>query len=90
MRHQHHSQSASTVPRMEASWIAASISNLDRHAQLLDQDIAAEEERAQVFDRSHPAYPILARTLTARRDNLSATIAALEKRLASFQALCRV
>jgi hypothetical protein len=72
------------------SWIAALISNLDRHAQLLDQDIAAEEERAQVVDRSHPGYPILARTLTARRDNLSATIAALEKRLASLQALCRV
>jgi hypothetical protein len=75
---------------MEASWIAGLISNLDRHAELLDQDIAAEEERAQVFDRSHPAYPIVARTLTARRDNLSATIVALEKRLASFQALCRV
>jgi hypothetical protein len=88
MRHQHYSQSASTVPRMEASWIAALISNLHRHAQLLDQDIIAEQERAQVFDRSHPAYPILARTLTARRDNLSATISALEKRPASFQALC--
>jgi hypothetical protein len=75
---------------LEASWIVALISNLDRHVELLDQDIAVEEERAQVFDRSHPAYPILARTLTARRDNLSATIAALEKRLASFQALCRV
>jgi hypothetical protein len=75
---------------MEASRIVALISNLDRHAQLLDQDIAAEEERVQVFDRSHPAYPTLARTLTARRDNLSASIAALEKRLASFQALCRV
>jgi ABC-type transporter Mla subunit MlaD len=75
---------------MEASRIAALISNLDRHAQLLDQDIAAVEERAQVFDRSHPAYPVLARTLTARRDNLSATIAALQKRLASFQPLCPV
>ena len=88
MRHQNYSQSASTVPRMEASRIAVLISDLDRHAQLLDQDIIAEQERAQVFDRSHPAYPILARTLTARRDNLSATIAALEKRPASFQALC--
>jgi hypothetical protein len=73
---------------MEASRIAVLVSDLDRHAQLLDQDIAAEEERAQVFDRSHPAYPFLALTLTARRDNLSATIAALGKRLASFQALC--
>jgi hypothetical protein len=31
---------------MEASRIAVLISDLDRHAQLLDQDIAAEEERA--------------------------------------------
>jgi hypothetical protein len=64
------------------------ISNIDRHAQLLDQDIAEEEERAQVFYPSHPAYPILARALMARRDNLRTTIAALEKRLASLQALC--
>jgi hypothetical protein len=88
MRHQHQYESANAIAPRQASWIAALISNLDRHAQLLDQDIAAEEERAQVFDRSHPAYPILAQTLTARRDNLSATIAALEKRLASLQALC--
>ena len=56
---------------MEASWIAALISNLDRRTQLLDQDIAA--------------YPVLAATLTERRDNLRVTIAALKKRLASLQ-----
>jgi len=72
------------------SWIAALISNLDQRAQLLDQDIATEEQRAGVFDPSHHAYPILARTLTARRDNPRATIAALEKRLASLHAICRV
>jgi hypothetical protein len=33
-------------------------------------------------DPFDPNYPILARTLTARRDNLKDTIAALEKRLA--------
>jgi hypothetical protein len=54
---------------------------------LLDQDIVGEEKPAQVFDPSHPAYLILARTLTARRDNLRATVAALEKRIASLQAL---
>jgi hypothetical protein len=72
------------------SWIAALINNLDQRAQLLDQDIATEEERAGVFVPSHHAYPILAGTLTARRDNLRATIAALEKRLASLHAICRV
>ena len=88
MRHQHHSDSTNAIARREVSWIAALISNLDRRAELLDQDIAAEEERAQLLDLSHPAYPILAGTLTARRDNLRATIAALEKRLGSLQALC--
>jgi hypothetical protein len=90
MRHQHHPERANAVARMDVSWIAALIGNLDRRAQLLDQDIAAEEQRAGVLEASHPAYPILARTLTARRDNLRATIAALEKRLASLHAICRV
>ena len=90
MRHQHHPERANAVARRDVSWIAALISNLDRRAQLLDQDIAAEEERAQVFTPADAAYPILARTLRARRDNLRSTIAALEKRLASLQALCRV
>jgi hypothetical protein len=51
---------------------------------MLNSDIAAEEERAQVFDRSQPEYPILARMLAARRHNLTGTIAALERRLAAI------
>ena len=90
MRHQHQHESANAIAPRQMSWIAALISNLDQRAQLLDQDIATEEERAGVFDPSHHAYPILAGTLTARRDNLRATIAALEKRLASLHAICRV
>jgi hypothetical protein len=61
------------------------ISDLDRQVRILDHDIAAEEERARVFDPFNAAYPILARTLAARRDNLKETIAALEKWLASRQ-----
>ena len=90
MRHQHQHESANAIAPRQVSWIAALINNLDQRAQLLDQDIATEEERAQVFDPSHHAYPILATALTARRDNLRATIAALEKRLASLHAICRV
>ena len=65
MRHQHHSRSASTVPRMEASWIAGLISNLDRHAELLDQDIAAAEPGLQVFNATSPAVTLLAGGLVA-------------------------
>jgi hypothetical protein len=49
-------------------------------------DIATEEERARISDRSNSAYPILARTLAARRDNLRDTIAALEQRLTTIKA----
>jgi len=40
-----------------------------------------EEERARIFDRSDAAYPILARSVAARRDNLMDTVAALKERL---------
>ncbi len=64
--------------------ISALISDIDRHVRLLDCDITTEEERARVSDHRDAAYPILARTLATRRDNLRDTIAALETRLASL------
>jgi hypothetical protein len=57
------------------------LGDFDRTRQLLDGDIAAEEERARISDRSDAKYPILARTLIERRDNIKMTIAALEERL---------
>jgi len=60
--------------------------DLNRTVCLLDCDVAAEEERARISDRSNSAYPILARTLAARRDNLQGTIAALEQRLTTVKA----
>jgi hypothetical protein len=51
----------------------------DRIVQILDSDIAAEEEQACEFDPSQAGYPMLARTLAGRRDNLRETIAALER-----------
>jgi hypothetical protein len=46
------------------------LGELDRGVQLLNADIAAKEERARIFDRSDSAYPMLARMLATRRDNL--------------------
>jgi hypothetical protein len=83
MKHQHHFGSANDVALRDVARISALISNIDRHVRILDCDIAAEEERARVSDRRDAAYPILARTLAARRNNLRDTIAALETRLAS-------
>jgi hypothetical protein len=54
------------------------IARLARAAELLDEDIKGEEERASVQDPRDAGYPIRARTLTTRRDNLRATIASLE------------
>jgi hypothetical protein len=84
MKHQRHFDPM--TPRLgEVARIGALISDLDRRAQILDRDIAAEEESARVFHPFDAAYPVLARTLAARRDNLKATIVTIEKRLASLQ-----
>jgi hypothetical protein len=84
MKHQRHFGSA-TSPR-EAAQTRSLVADIDRIVQILDSDIAAEEEQARVFDPSQAEYPILARTLAARRDNLKETIAALERRLSDLPA----
>jgi hypothetical protein len=65
----------------EVAQIRSLIVSLSRSIDFLNWDIDAEEERTRLQDLSNPAYPILARTLRARRDNLSATIAALRARV---------
>jgi hypothetical protein len=82
MKHQRHFD-PSDVALREVTQISALIGNLDRIVQLLDCDIATEEERARVSNPLEGAYPVLARTLAARRDNLKRSIAVLEKRRAS-------
>jgi hypothetical protein len=58
--------------------IATLIESLLRSVELLTVDIEHEEIRAGVRDLSNPTYPVLARSLRARKDNLRATMAALE------------
>jgi hypothetical protein len=82
MKHQRHFERAPAA--REALQIGELIADLDRIVHMLNSDIAAEEEWAQVFERCQPEYPILARMLAARRDNLMSTIAALERRLAAI------
>jgi hypothetical protein len=84
MKHQRDFKTASDTALREAAQISALISDLDRAVRMINQDIAAEEERARVSDHSNPAHPIFARMLTARRANLKETIASLERLLASF------
>jgi hypothetical protein len=58
--------------------IATLIGNLSRSVKILAADIEQEEARAGVRDVLDPTYPVLARSLRARRDNIGATIVALE------------
>jgi len=58
--------------------IATLIGDLSRLVDILSADIEHEEARAGVRDVSDPTYPVLARSLRTRRENIVATIAMLE------------
>jgi hypothetical protein len=66
----------------ETEVIGEILADLVRTVQLIECEIVVQEERASVSDRSDVKYPMLARTLIERRDNLKMTIDALEQRLA--------
>ncbi|MBR1155037.1 hypothetical protein [Bradyrhizobium sp. JYMT SZCCT0428] len=50
MNKQRHTETASAIAIREARVIRILLADLDRTIGLLDGDIAAEEERSQVFD----------------------------------------
>jgi hypothetical protein len=83
MKHQRHFDTRESTQR-EAVQIWKTIVDIDRTVRLLDCDITTEEESVGISDQSDAAYPILARMLAARRDNLRDTITVLEERLATL------
>jgi len=80
MKHLYNFGSPNYAALNDAAKLRTLISDLNRVVRMLNCEIATEEERAGVLDPFNAAYPILARMLTARRDNLKETIAALEQR----------
>jgi hypothetical protein len=77
---------------VEAAPIAAAqirtlIDSIGHYVQSLNYAIKTEEERTRCWDCRAPAYSVLAQNLTARRDNLAATITALQRRLVDAEAL---
>ena len=76
MNELHHSGNSTS---RQAAVIKSMLRDLERTIQILQIDICTEEERVLVFDKAHPLYSALARTLTFRRDNLIVTVADLEK-----------
>jgi len=78
--------------KVEAAAIAATqiwtlIDSISRSVQSLNYDVETEEERTRCWDCRDPAYSVLARSLAARRDNLAATISALQERLSQAEGL---
>ena len=75
---------SSATALREDSTIRTRMDDLDRTMQMVECDIATEEQRARIFDRADAKYPVLAMALATRRDNLKVTIAALKQRLATI------
>jgi hypothetical protein len=69
--------------------LQALIADLQWKIQLFNSDIADEELRTGVFNVSSVAYPLVAKDLRERRDNLVATIATLEAQLRDLDPLAR-
>ena len=63
--------------------IESLIGDFNQMANDLDRQIAIEQERAGVSDTNHYAYPTFAKAAIQRRDNLLASVADLEAKLAS-------
>lgn len=82
MKRQYRCETKSIAPEQ----IETLVMHLSGRLRLLESDIEAEEERTRCKDRRDAGYSVLARTLIARRDNLSATITALRERLATLEA----
>ena len=81
MKHQRRFGTEIQAASIEATQIKTLIECLIRRVELLECVIDNEEERTGCRDLREPGYSVLARGLIARRDNLIATIAALQERL---------
>jgi hypothetical protein len=80
MKRQYRSGSERAAAAIALAQIKTLIVSLNRGVQLLETEIATEEERSRCKDQRDPAYSILARGLIVRGDNLTTTIRALQER----------
>src|SRR5688572_12571940 len=69
--------------RRKVADIEAMIGDFNNMAADLDRQIAIEQERSGISDVNHYAYPTFAKAAIQRRNNLTASAADLEARLAS-------
>ena len=81
MKQRYRSGTEAEAASTATAQIKTLVTGLSRGVQLLDSEIATEEERTRCKDRADPAYSMIARSLIARGDNLAATILALQEHL---------
>jgi hypothetical protein len=72
-------------PEREAANVRKMISDLDRTIAVIKADIESEEQRHQHRDVTDAKYPLLARHLRARHDNLETTVRYLALRLGKLE-----
>ena len=77
MKHQGHLKR--TEQLREATQARTLIADLSRIVEILNVDIASEEQAAGTAVLARSEYPAYARALRARRDNLLDTISALQQ-----------
>ena len=73
--------------RRRVAQIEAMIAEFARMTADLDREIALEEKRAGISDRTHFAYPTYARAAITRRDNLKRSADELQGQLNDARAL---
>ncbi|HXG79216.1 MAG TPA: flagellar export protein FliJ [Methyloceanibacter sp.] len=69
--------------RRKVADIEAMIGDFNHMAVDLDRQIAIEQERAGITDVNHYAYPTFAKAAIQRRNNLTASVAGLQAKLAA-------
>jgi flagellar export protein FliJ len=71
--------------RRRVAQLQTMIAEFTRMTGDLDREIAHEEQRANISDPSHFAYPTYARAARARRDNLLRSVGDLRDQLAEAE-----
>jgi flagellar protein FliJ len=72
--------------RRRVAQLNAMISEFTRMSNELEREIATEEQRANINDPNHFAYPTYARAARTRRDNILASLNDLRGQLAEAEA----
>jgi flagellar export protein FliJ len=72
--------------RRKVAQIETMIAEFDRMAGDLDREIKAEQDRANIHDPTHFAYPTYAKAATTRRENLRRSAGELKTQLDDAQA----